>query len=112
MPEIILSNHARQRAKLRKIELSAIRQLILYPSNKIDLGENKFKFFKNVSHRRYQAVATHLKNENKWLVISVWVKGEEDQLPLLWLLISLPFRLTWWLIKSLWQIIAKIARKK
>jgi hypothetical protein len=33
-------------------------------------------------------------------------------LPFIWILITLPFRLLWWLLKALWQIIAKIAVKK
>lgn len=112
MPKIVLSKHAMQRARSRKMELYAIEQLILYPDKKIDLGEQKFKFIKNVSNRNYQAVATYLPKENKWLIISVWVKGEKDQLPLVWKLITSPFRLVWWLLKTSWLIIAKIARKK
>jgi hypothetical protein len=119
MPKIVLSKHALQRARLRKMELYAIEQLILHPDQKFSLGENKFKFHKNISNRHYQAVATYLSKEDKWLIISAWIKGEEDQLPFIWLLISAPFRLLWWLLlnffqllgQMLGQIVAKIARK-
>ena len=112
MPKIVLTKHALQRARSRKMELYAIEQLILFPENKISVGENKFKFFKNIGERRYQAVASYLKKEDKWLIISVWVKGEEDQLPFVWIIITSPFRLIWWAIKLLWKIIARIAGKK
>lgn len=112
MPKIVLSNHAMQRARSRKMGLYAIEQMIIYPDKKIDLGKHKFKFLKNIDNRHYQAVATYLPKEDKWLIISVWVRGEEDQLPFAWRLITLPFRLLWQLLKFLWQIIAKIAWKK
>lgn len=93
------------------MELYGIEQLILFPDDKQTLGDNKFKFFKNISGRRYQAVATYLSKKDKWLVVSVWVRGEEDQLPLAWLIITAPFRLLWWFARQLWKIIAKIAVK-
>ena len=111
MPRIVLSKHAMARARSRQMELYGIEQLILFPDNKKSLGENKFKFQKIVKQRNYQAIATWLDKENKWLIISVWVRGEEDQLPLAWLIITAPLRLLWWLVKQLWQIIAKIAVK-
>ncbi len=83
MPKIVLSNHAMERARSRKMELYGIEKLILDPDKKISLGEEKFKFLKNVSGRNYQAIATYLQKENKWLIVSVWVRGEEDKLPLI-----------------------------
>ena len=116
MAKIILSKHALERAKLRNIELSAIEQIILNPEQKINLRDGKFKFIKNLNNRRYQIVAADIKKENKWLVISVWVRGEDDKAPFIWILITAPFRFLWWLLKNLFRafffIIAKIAGKK
>ncbi|AKM81586.1 MAG: hypothetical protein UT13_C0001G0626 [Candidatus Pacebacteria bacterium GW2011_GWF2_38_9] len=112
MTKIILSKHALERARSRKMELSLIEKVVANPDKKFDLEENKSKFLKTIDGRRYQVVATYLQKENKWLVISVWVRGEEDQLPFIWILITSPFRLLWWLIKIIWQILAKIAVKK
>lgn len=112
MPKITLSKHALERARSRKMELYGIEKLILFPDDKVSLGENKFKFYKNVSKRHYQAIGTYLAKEDKWLIISVWVRGEEDSLPLAWLIITAPFRFLWWFIKAFWQIIAKVAVKK
>ncbi|HPS40687.1 MAG TPA: hypothetical protein PLQ50_01620 [Candidatus Woesebacteria bacterium] len=120
MSKVILSNHALKRAKSRKMELQAIEKVVLDPERKIVLGQQKFKFFKKIGHRHYQAIATYLAKEDKWLVISVWVKGEADQPPFIWLLITAPFRLLWFLCRMLWRfinwfinwIIAKTAGKK
>lgn len=120
MPKISLTKHALERARSRQMELYAIEQLILFPDHKKALGDDKFKFQKIINQRNYQAVATWLAKENKWLIISTWVRGEEDRLPLVWLLISWPFRLVWrlllWLLQQLWRglrgIIARIAGKK
>lgn len=116
MPKIILSKHALERARSRKMDLYPIERTIIDPDQKISLGEQKFKFLKNVSGRKYQLVATYIAKEDKWLIISAWVRGEEDRLPFIWTLITAPFRLLWWLLKTilqtLWQIIAKLAWKK
>lgn len=99
MAKIILSKHALERARLRKIELSVIEQIILSPEQKINLKDGKFKFIKTINGRLYQIVAADIKKENKWLVISVWVRGEDDQVPFVWKLITSPFRFVWWLLK-------------
>lgn len=116
MAKIILSKHALERAKLRNIELSVIEQIILSPEQKINLKDGKFKFIKNINNRRYQVVAADVKKENKWLVISVWVRGEDDRVPFVWILITAPFKFLWWLLKNLFKltslIVAKIAGKK
>lgn len=116
MPKIVLTKHALSRARSRKMELYPIERTIIDPDQKISLGEQKFKFLKNVSGRHYQLVATFLPQEDKWLIISAWVRGEDDQLPFAWLIISAPFRFIWWLLQHVFtwlrQIIANIARKK
>ena len=116
MAKIILSKHALERARLRNIELSAIEQIILNPEQKINLRDGKFKFIKNLNNRHYQVVAADIKKENKWLVISVWVRGEDDKAPFVWILITAPFRFLWWLMKNFFKavlvITAKIAGKK
>ncbi len=115
MAKIILSKHALERARSRKIALSAIEKIILNPDQTFNLKDGKFKFIKNLDNRHYQVVAAHIKKENKWLVISVWVRGEDDRAPFAWILITAPFRLIWWLLKNLVRfllfIIAKIAGK-
>jgi len=116
MAKIILSKHALERAQLRGIELSVIEKVILNPEHKINLKDGKFKFIKKIYDRHYQVIASEVKKENKWIVISVWVRGENDRIPLIWTLISAPFRLFWWILKKLIKafltILAKTADKK
>lgn len=112
MPKIILSKHAIERAKSRKMELTAIEKTIANPDKKFDLEEGKVKFLKKIDKRRCQVIASYLPKENKWLVVSAWVRGEDDRAPLIWILITLPFKILWWLLRTIWQIIAKIAGKK
>jgi len=116
MVKIILSKHALERAKSRKIATPLIEKIILDPDQTFNLKDGKFKFIKNLDDRHYQVVAAQIKKENKWLVISVWVRGEDDRAPFVWILITAPFRLLWYLLKNLFQIflfiIARIAGKK
>lgn len=116
MPKITLSKHALDRARSRKMELYAIEQLILFPDRQSATADGKCKFQKHIAGRHYQAVGTYLAKEDKWLIISVWVRGEEDELPLVWRLLIAPLRLLWWLLswlgRRLWQIAAKTAKKK
>lgn len=111
MAKIILSKHALERARLRGIELFVIEKIILNPEQKINLRDGKFKFIKNINNRRYQIVAADIKKENKWLVISVWVRGENDRAPFVWILISAPFRLSWWLLQSFFKLFKSLLQK-
>lgn len=111
MAKIILSKHALERARLRGIELAVIEKVILNPEQKINLRDGKFKFIKNLNNRRYQIVAADIKKENKWLVISVWVRGEDDRVPFVWLLLSAPFRFLWYLLKNLFKIFLSLLQK-
>lgn len=112
MSKITFTKHARERARLRHIAETNIEQILSSPDKKIELTGHKIKFLKTIGQRHYQVVATYLAKEQQWLVISVWVRGEEDKEPLVWVLISLPFRLLRWLLKVIWSIVAKIAGKK
>lgn len=97
---LIFTNHAFDRLSLRSITQDAIWQTINYPEKKYPQDQT-IKFIKSVQDRRLHVIASWLAKENKWLVVSVWVRGEEDQEPVIWQLITLPFKLIWWLIKKL-----------
>ena len=97
---LIFTNHAFDRLSLRSITQDAIWQTITYPEKKYPQDQTT-KFIKSVQDRRLHVIASWLTKENKWLVVSVWVRGEEDKEPVVWQLITLPFRLIWWLIKKL-----------
>lgn len=102
--QLIFTNHAIERLRKRNITQYDLNQVFKYPEHKIRNGKDhgKTKFIKTVSGRRMHLIAQPVQ-DNKWLVISAWVKGEEDKSDLSWLIISAPFRLIGWLFKIIWR---------
>lgn len=101
---LVFTNHAFDRIKGRVITQDAVWQAVKNPDKKFKQGSST-KFIKTVNNRKIHTVANYLSKENKWLIISVWVRGEDDKLPLTWRLITFPFLLTYkiliWLLKRL-----------
>ncbi len=98
--QLIFTTHARERMSLRRISPDTIRRVmsqpdVTFPSDKPD----HIKFIRTLNQRKYHVIAAYLADKKKWLVISVWVRGETDPVPLTWQLITFPFK-----------IIAKTAR--
>jgi hypothetical protein len=110
--DLILTNHAIARQSLRSINFEALYQTIHQPDKKIRIEGEKWKFIKKINDRQHQIIANYLVDQKKWLIISAWVRGEEDQVPLIWQLISAPFRLIWWTIKTINQTIVSSKTKK
>ena len=104
---LIFTNHAMDRLKDRSINYSHIADVVNYPDKKFLKDDQTNKFIKTINGRKIHTVANYLKKEKKWLIISVWVRGEDDKLPLVWKLIILPFRLIWWLVKAIYKLIFK-----
>lgn len=102
--DLIFTNHAYHRLKQRSLSFDGVWQTVHYPNKKNKSGSN-FKFVKVIGDRNYQVVANFLKSENKYLIVSVWVRGEDDHAPLVWQILTLPFRLLWWLLKWLSKLI-------
>lgn len=103
---IIFTKHALERMNKRSISTDRIWQVINHPdksfveSSSGSKGTTK-KFLKEVGGRKYQAVATYLTDEKKYLVISTWVRGEDDKQSIIWIIITLPFKIIWWIFKKL-----------
>jgi len=107
MPKIIFTKHAQDRCKQRGITLKSVEETITSPAQRFEQTEPQgaVKFIKSVDGRRLHVVATYVPNENAWLIISVWVRGEEDKRPLEDRLLISPFKLAWWIGKALWKIV-------
>ncbi len=105
--DIILTNHADHRQSFRSLTKQGIYRTIHQPDKKIHVEQDKWKFVKTIDNRPYHVVASFLEKEQKWLVISVWVRGEDDKLPLVWKLVTIPFKLLWWILITIWNSIAK-----
>jgi hypothetical protein len=103
--KIIYTKHARERAAKRKLSFWGIEETILHPDKKYHCPDSESeKFIKRQGTRLYHVVATFLPKEQAYLVVSAWVRGEEDQPDWAWRIITLPFRLGWWAIRSLWRL--------
>ncbi len=101
MPGSIFTTHAHQRLQERSIPLSDAELALSKPDRTVPGKKpHTVKFIKQVHGRNIQLVATYLQDQDKWLVVSVWVRGEDDKVPLTWLVITAPFKLLWWLIKK------------
>ncbi len=97
---LIFTNHALDRLKLRSISQRQVQQTLAHPEKIFPSDKpNQIKFISTFNDRTIHVVAKHLKDQDKWLIISVWVRGEDDSIPLIWKVISFPFK-----------IIAKIAK--
>jgi len=111
MSEYIFSKHALQRLKERSIPLDQAELVLRHPDQTFPGKKaNSIKFAKNINGRNMQLVGTYLPDQKKWLVVSAWVRGEEDRVPFVWQIITLPFKFIWWLFKRLIAIVAKSAR--
>ena len=103
---LIFTSHALARMRERSISDSSVYQVIRTPDSRKGAPDSgkPVKFIKLLNTRKYHIVAQWKKNEQKWLVISVWVRGEDDREPLAVQLLLLPFRLVWWILKAVFKL--------
>ena len=107
----IFTHHAYDRSSQRNIDPEAVWQVINQPHQKVAADEDKIKYIKKIKGRTYHVVAQYKADQQKHLVISVWVRGEDDQLPIAWQLITLPFKLVWWLLRKSVSLLFQKRRK-
>jgi hypothetical protein len=102
---LVFTNHAFDRIKSRTVTQDAVYLTVNNSDKKYKNNDHSTKFIKTVRSRKVHVVANYLNKEKKWLVVSVWVRGEDDKVPFVWTLITLPFKLTYkiliWLLKRL-----------
>lgn len=104
MPAPILTTHSRERAKQRAISEAAIESVLRTPDRTVPGQKPEtVKYIRTLNGRQVQVVAKYLPDQDRWLVLSVWVRGEEDAVPLVWQLLRLPFRLLWQLGGVAWR---------
>lgn len=104
----IFTTHALERLQARSVSQDAIVATLQHPDwTRPEPKANTTKFAKTVDHRAIQVIATWLPDKKQWLIVSVWVRGEEDKEPFSWLLITWPFRVLVWLLKFLAGFISK-----
>jgi len=109
MAGYILTHHAKERLQQRWITESVIESVLRSP-DRTEPGSKPetVKFVRVINDRQVQVVGKYLMAEDKWLVLSVWVRGENDQEPLIWTIITFPFKL---IFKLLSRIVQKPQRR-
>jgi len=98
---LIFTDHALKRAKKRSLKQRSIYRTINHPDCTQSKTNKTTKYCKTIKTRKYQVVAQYLSKEKKYLVVSNWVRGEKDKLPLLIRMVLLPFSIVLWLLKKL-----------
>lgn len=102
---LVFSKHALARLSDRILTQDAVYQTIQSP-DKTFPEKDSTKFIRTVNNRRIHVVAVPIENQ-QWLIISTWVRGEEDRVPFVWQLITLPFRFILYVGKKGWNYLKK-----
>lgn len=81
---------------LRSISETAVEQVLAKPETTAPTEKpDTTKFIRVLNGREIQVIARRLPTENKTLVISVWVRGEDDPADIVWSILSFPFVAIW-----------------
>lgn len=100
MSEVIFTKHALERLQKRSISEDAARSVLLHPDTTVPGKKpGTVKFVRTLSGRNIQLIGTYLADQKKWLVLSAWVRGEDDKPSLTWQILSLPFRIIKYFLK-------------
>ena len=93
---VVFTKHAIHRLKKRRISQDAAVQAIRTPDEHFIEDDGDTRFVKTVNGRNVHVVGSYLKDEKRWMVITAWVRGEEDRPALVLRLLMLPLRLVAW----------------
>lgn len=105
---LIFTDHALERLRLRGLTQENIAQVLANPAKTFPAEKpDTIKFIRSLNDRRIHVVATYLPERKKWLVISVWVRGEDDPQPLVWQIMTLPFKFSAKVAGIIWSYISK-----
>lgn len=102
--QLIFTKHALERMGDRSITQDSVWQTVSnpdrsHPEEKPDTA----RFIRTINDRTYHVVGRYLQDQKKTLVISVWVRGEDDAIPIVWWLITAPFRAVFTIVKWLFS---------
>lgn len=103
---VVFTNHAWQRLGDRTITADMVVETITSP-DKTFPQNGSTKFIRTLHGRKVHVVAERNPQTKQWVVISTWVRGEEDKVPLVWQLLTLPFKGLWWILQKVVQLLFK-----
>ena len=76
--DIEFTKHAHERMQLRVISEDMVVKAIRNPDKTFLEDDGDTKFIRKVNGANLQVICKPLPDENKWLVKSAWVRGEDD----------------------------------
>lgn len=77
--EVVFTKHAKERLEQRKISEGMILKAIEMPYRSYAQNDGSTKFICRINGRNVHVVCQSLPEQRKWLVITVWVRGEDDE---------------------------------
>lgn len=75
---VVFTKHAREQLNLRRVGEDMIIQVMRNPGTTYNEDNGKIKFIGKVMGTKLHAVCKPILEENKWLVITLWIRGEDD----------------------------------
>lgn len=75
---IVLSKHVEERMAVRRVSRDLIDKTVYQADSSKLEDDGDTKFVKTIDKREIQVIAKPLDDENKWLIKTVWVEGEND----------------------------------
>lgn len=90
---IVLSKHVEERMVLRRVNRDLIEKTVYQADSSKLEDDGDTKFIKTIAGRELQVIAKPLDDENKWLIKTVWVEGENDPNPFWKWIVTLGVRL-------------------
>lgn len=75
---IILTNHAIQRAKLRRVQPEMIVQTVHKPQSREKEADGDTKFTRTINGRTVQVIGFYDRDDSQWVIKTMWVRGEDD----------------------------------
>jgi len=75
---VVFTKHARERLDLRRVGEDMIIQVMRSPIATHKKEDGKIKFVGKSMGAKVHVIGKPIPEQNKWLVISLWVRGEDD----------------------------------
>ncbi len=75
---VVFTKHARERLELRRTGEDMVIQVMRNPSTTYRIDDGKIKFIGKSMGAKVHVIGKPIPEQNKWLVISLWVRGEDD----------------------------------
>lgn len=104
---LIFTDHALQQMRKRRIKREMVYDTIHKPDNKEPEEADKFRFIRVIDDRNVHVVASFAETQKKWLVVTAWVRGEDDPRPLAVRVLLLPIRM----LRVMWRMLRLLLQK-